>query len=72
VTVQARLVDGVACISFSGGGRSSTAVARPEGPDLSKAELNIVQAIVAAHEGQLTQGQDTGQGRRLTLRLSAG
>jgi signal recognition particle receptor subunit beta len=72
VTIQAILVDSVACISFSGGVRPSPSAARPESPDVLETELNLVRAIVAAHQGQLTQGQDAGQGRRLTLRLSVG
>jgi mutual gliding-motility protein MglA len=72
VTIQAVLVDGVACISFSGGSRPVPSVARPEAPEVLEMDLNLVRAIVAAHQGQLTQGQDAGQGRRLTLRLSTG
>ena len=72
VTIQVSLVEGVACLSFAGGGGPTRSVARPDGPELAEADLNLVRAVVAAHQGQLTQGQDPARGRRLTLRLSAG
>jgi hypothetical protein len=70
IVIRGTLEDGVPCLSVSSGGRASVLAPRQTGSDLSEAELSVVQAVVATHDGVLVQEGDAGQRLGFTLRLS--
>ena len=69
IIVRGLLEGGVPSVSVSGGGRASVLAPRESGADISEAELSVVQAVVAAHEGALIQGRDADQRLTFTVRL---
>jgi signal recognition particle receptor subunit beta/GAF domain-containing protein len=69
IVIRGAFENGVPCVSVSSVGRASVLAPRQTGPDLSEAELSVVQAVVAAHDGELVQEHDAGEPLRFTLRL---
>jgi len=69
IVVRGVLEGGVPSVSVSGGGRASVLTPRESGADISEAELTVVQAVVAAHEGALIQGRDADLRLTFTVRL---
>jgi hypothetical protein len=71
ITVQAGREGSKACVGVSSTSRAPFLTPGHAGPDLSEAELNVVQAVVAAHEGELVQGRDADERLHFTVRLNA-
>ncbi len=72
VTIQVSLSEGGVWLGVGAEGPPVAGAAGQQNAERCEAEWNVVRAVVAAHQAQLTQAQGAAKGRRLTLRLSAG
>jgi mutual gliding-motility protein MglA len=72
ITVLAGREGGQACVRVGSTSRAPLLTPGRAGPDLSEAELNVVQAVVAVQKGVLVQGRDAAERLHFTVRLSAG
>ncbi len=69
VSVRVEEKEGAVSVHITGGGRASVMSAPESGPDLSDAELSVVQSIVGLHGGVLVSGRGEGQAVHFTVEL---
>jgi hypothetical protein len=69
IVIRAAAEDGAVRVRVSGGGRVSVLSSPETGPDLSDAEMSVVQAVVALHGGLLISGRGEAEAPHFTMEL---